>query len=145
MLIFFLYLAILGASFWIATSGNVDLYKATLLEATQSVIYVPFAEEFKRLYGSSFVIQPIILLSIFILNNNLIGLIGDRWKSQLETASKEWERMIDIDLQIAHSYKNPRSVVDERDVRKMLIKRRFQYVLLLLGEDGIRHHGDIRY
>ena len=27
----------------------------------------------------------------------------------------------------------------------MLIKRRFQYVLLLLGEDGIRHHGDIRY
>ena len=56
-------------------------YKATLLEATQSVIYVPFAEEFKRLYGSSVVIQPIILLTIFILNNNLISLIGDRWKS----------------------------------------------------------------
>ena len=55
---------------------------------------------------------------------------------QLETASKEWEHMIDLDLQIAHFYKNPRSVIDEKNERKMLIKRRFQYVLLLLGKTG---------
>ena len=145
MLIFLLYLVVLGAYFWMATSGNVDVYKSTLLQAMRSVIYVPFAEEFQRLYGSSFIVQPIILLTIFILNNNLIGLIGDRWKSQLETASKEWEHMIDVDLQMTHLYKNPKSAAAERDAKKRLIKRRFQYALSLLAEDGIRYYGDVKH
>eukprot|EP00943_MAST-04B_sp_MAST-4B-sp1_P000405 g405.t1 len=142
ILIFLSYLLVLGTYFWISTSGNINIFSSTLVYSAKSLIFVPFAEEFNRLNGGNIIIQSVILLTIFILNKNLIGLIGDRWKEQLESASKEWERMLDSDLRLSYLHMNPITPENDKKRIKERISTHFRSALLLLAEDGIHHFGN---